>query len=244
MKIAIIGATGFVGSAVLNEALNLDHQVTVRARNIDKLTVKNDKLTTVSADADDSDNLAKILAGHDAIVSAYNAGWTNPNLYNDFIKGSEAIQQAAKLSGVKRLLVVGGAGSLEVAPGVQMVDTPEFPAQWKSGATAARVDAAGTHADPDTGAESDAFGVADARADTVAATGPDAVTVTDAHRVAAADTVTDADSIPFADRDADGERGYRAFIGCIAPCSCRHQRALLRSFWRAVFAPAAAAERT
>lgn len=138
MKIAIIGATGFVGSAVLNEALNRDHQVTAIARNIDKLTVKNDKLTTVSADADDSDNLAKILAGHDAIVSAYNAGWTNPNLYNDFIKGSEAIQQAAKLSGVKRLLVVGGAGSLEVAPGVQMVDTPEFPAQWKSGATAAR----------------------------------------------------------------------------------------------------------
>ncbi len=138
MKIAIIGATGFVGSAVLNEALNRDYEVTAIARNIDKLTIKNNKLTAVSADADDSDHLAKILAGHDAIVSAYNAGWTNPNLYNDFLEGSEAIQQAAKISGVKRLLVVGGAGSLEVAPGVQMVDTPEFPAQWKNGATAAR----------------------------------------------------------------------------------------------------------
>lgn len=138
MKIAIIGATGFVGSAVLNEALNRGHQVTAIVRNINKITIKNDKLTAVSVDAGDSDNLAKVLAGHDAVVSAYNAGWTNPNLYNDFIKGSEAIQQAVKLSGVKRLLVVGGAGSLEVAPGVQMVDTPQFPAEWKSGATAAR----------------------------------------------------------------------------------------------------------
>lgn len=138
MKIAIIGATGFVGSVVLNEALNRDHQVTAIARNIDKIIIKDDKLKAVSVDADDSAKLAKVLAGHDAVVSAYNAGWTNPNLYNDFIKGSEAIQQAVKLSGVRRLLVVGGAGSLEVAPGVQMVDTPQFPAEWKSGATAAR----------------------------------------------------------------------------------------------------------
>jgi putative NADH-flavin reductase len=138
MKIAIIGATGFVGSAVLNEALQRGHQVTAIARNTDKIATGNKNLTAIAADIDDSAGLAKILAGHDAVVSAYNAGWTNPNLYNDFIKGSEAIQQAVKLSGVKRLLVVGGAGSLEVAPGVQLVDTPEFPEQWKSGSTAAR----------------------------------------------------------------------------------------------------------
>jgi uncharacterized protein len=138
MKIAIIGATGYVGSAVLNEALQRGHEVTAIARNTDQITTKNAKLKIVSADIDDSDNLAKILTGNDAVVSAFNAGWTNPNLYNDFIKGCEAIQQATKLSGVKRLLVVGGAGSLEIAPGLQLVDTPEFPAQWKSGATAAR----------------------------------------------------------------------------------------------------------
>ncbi|WP_426671725.1 NAD(P)-dependent oxidoreductase [Mucilaginibacter sp. McL0603] len=138
MKIAIIGATGFVGSAVLNEALHRGHEVTAIARNVDKITTKNAKLKAISADADDSSNLAKILAGNDAVVNTFNAGWTNPNLYNDFIKGCEAIQQATKLSGVKRLLVVGGAGSLEIAPGVQLVDTPEFPVQWKSGATAAR----------------------------------------------------------------------------------------------------------
>jgi uncharacterized protein len=138
MKIAIIGATGYVGSAVLNEALHRGHEVTAIARNTDKITIKNAKLKVVSANIDDSDNLAKILAGHDAVVSAFNAGLTNPNLYNDFIKGSETIQQATKLSGVKRFLIVGGAGSLEIAPGVQLVDSPGFPEEWKSGASAAR----------------------------------------------------------------------------------------------------------
>ncbi|MDB5023013.1 MAG: UDP-glucose 4-epimerase [Mucilaginibacter sp.] len=138
MKIAIIGATGFVGSAVLNEALQRGHEATAIARNVDKITSKAEKLTAIAADVDDSAKLARILAGHDAIVSAYNTGWTNPNLYQDFIKGSKAIQQAAKLSGVKRLLIVGGAGSLEIAPGIQLVDSPEFPAEYKAGSTAAR----------------------------------------------------------------------------------------------------------
>ncbi len=138
MNIALIGATGFVGSAVLNEALNRGYEVTAIARDTSKITTKSDKLTLVNADIYDTEALAKTLKGHDAVVSAFNAGWTNPNLYDDFIKGSESIQQAVKLSGVKRLLVVGGAGSLEIVPGVQLVDTPEFPAQWKSGATAAR----------------------------------------------------------------------------------------------------------
>jgi putative NADH-flavin reductase len=138
MNIALIGATGFVGSAVLNEALNRGHKVTAIARDTSKIAVKNDNLTVVIADVYDTEALVKVLTGHDAIVNTFNAGWTNPNLYDDFIKGSESIQQAVKLSGVKRLLVVGGAGSLEIAPGVQLVDTPQFPAEWKTGATAAR----------------------------------------------------------------------------------------------------------
>jgi putative NADH-flavin reductase len=138
MKIAIIGATGFVGPVVVNEALQRGHEVTAIARSTDKIAKGNDKLTAVAADAYDSDSLAKILAGHDAVVSTFNAGWTNPNLYNDFIKGSEAIQQAVKASGVKRFLFVGGAGSLEIAPGIQLVDSPNFPAEYKAGATAAR----------------------------------------------------------------------------------------------------------
>jgi len=138
MKIALIGATGFVGSAVLNEALNRGYEVTAIARDTSKITVKSEKLTLVTADVYDTEALAKVLKGHDAVVNTFNAGWTNPNLYDDFIKGSESIQQAVKLSGVKRLLVVGGAGSLEIAPGLQLVDSPQFPAEWKTGASAAR----------------------------------------------------------------------------------------------------------
>ncbi|MBS1523249.1 MAG: NAD(P)-dependent oxidoreductase [Bacteroidetes bacterium] len=138
MNIAIIGATGFVGSAVLNETLNRGYEVTAIARDTSKITVKSEKLTLVTADVYDTEALAKVLKGHDAAVNTFNAGWSNPNLYDDFIKGSESIQEATKLAGVKRLLVVGGAGSLEIAPGVQLVDSPQFPAEWKTGASAAR----------------------------------------------------------------------------------------------------------
>lgn len=138
MKVALIGATGFVGTAVLNEALNRGYDVTAIARDPKKITSTNDKLTLVAVDVYDADKLAEVLKGHDAVINTFNAGWANPDLYNDFIKGSEAIQQATKLSGVKRLLIVGGAGSLYAAPGLQLVDTPQFPAEWKTGATAAR----------------------------------------------------------------------------------------------------------
>jgi len=138
MKIALIGATGYTGTAVLNEALSRGHQVTAIARNPEKIEVKNDNLTLQAAEINDVDALAEVLKGHDAVSSSYNAGWTNPNMYADFIKGSEDIQAATKKAGVKRLIVIGGAGSLEIAPGVQLVDTPEFPAEWKEGATAAR----------------------------------------------------------------------------------------------------------
>ncbi|QKJ29703.1 NAD(P)-dependent oxidoreductase [Mucilaginibacter mali] len=138
MKIALIGATGFTGTAVLNEAVSRGHQVTAIARNTEKITVKNDLITPVQADVNDVAALTEILKGHDAVASSFNAGWTNPDLYADFIKGSEDIQEATKQAGVKRLIVIGGAGSLYIAPGVQLVDTPQFPAEWKEGATAAR----------------------------------------------------------------------------------------------------------
>ncbi|PTR01251.1 hypothetical protein C8P68_101485 [Mucilaginibacter yixingensis] len=137
MKIAVIGA-GYTGTPVLNEALSRGHQVTAILRNPTKVTVQNANLTVKSADVNNVDELAELLKGQDAVISTFNAGWGNPNLYADFIKGSESIQQATKQAGVKRLLVIGGAGSLEIAPGVPLVDTPEFPAQWKEGATAAR----------------------------------------------------------------------------------------------------------
>ncbi|AKD55357.1 NAD(P)-dependent oxidoreductase [Spirosoma radiotolerans] len=138
MKLAIIGASGFVGSALVEESLNRGHVVTAIVRHPEKITVTHPNLTVRQGDVQDANTVAQLVAGHDAVLSAYNAGWTNPNLYDDFLNGSETIEKGTEASGVKRLLVVGGAGSLEVAPGVQLVDTPEFPAAYKPGATAAR----------------------------------------------------------------------------------------------------------
>jgi len=136
MKVAVIGATGFVGAALVAEFVNRNNEVTAISRNPKEES--NDKVTTVKADVLEVDALAEILKGHDAVVSAYNAGWTNPNIYDDFIAGSKAVQEAVKKSGVKRFITIGGAGSLFVAPGLQAVDTPDFPAEIKAGATAAR----------------------------------------------------------------------------------------------------------
>ncbi|WDF56974.1 NAD(P)-dependent oxidoreductase [Mucilaginibacter sp. KACC 22063] len=138
MKIALIGASGFTGTSILKEALQRGYTVTAIARDTQKITVEDEKLTKVALDVYDLDKLTEALRGHDAVVSAFNAGWTNPNLYNDFIKGGETIQQATKQAGVKRYIFIGGAGSLEIQPGLQLVDSPNFPAEWKAGATAAR----------------------------------------------------------------------------------------------------------
>ena len=137
MKIALIGATGFVGSAVLAELLGRGHQVTVLARDPAKLAPAAG-LTVLKADAQNEADVSQAVQNQDAVVSAYNPGWSVPDLHDQFLRGARAIVAGVKASGVKRLLVVGGAGSLFVAPGVQLVDTPEFPAEWKQGALAAR----------------------------------------------------------------------------------------------------------
>ncbi|WP_163400465.1 NAD(P)-dependent oxidoreductase [Flavobacterium fluviatile] len=134
MKIALIGATGFVGTAILNELADRKHEITAIAR-----TPKdNSNATWVAADISNVDALAEILKGHDAVINAYNPGWTNPNIYDDFLAGSQAIQEAVKKSGVKRFITIGGAGSLFVAPDLQAVDTPDFPKEIYPGANAAR----------------------------------------------------------------------------------------------------------
>jgi uncharacterized protein len=92
----------------------------------------------VAADALDAAQVAQAVAGHDAVISAYNPGWSEPKIHDLFLQGSQAILDGVKQSGVKRVLVVGGAGSLYVAPGLQLVDTPPFPAEYKQGALAAR----------------------------------------------------------------------------------------------------------
>jgi aryl-alcohol dehydrogenase-like predicted oxidoreductase/putative NADH-flavin reductase len=137
MKIALIGATGFVGSAILKEALDRGHEVTAIVRHPEK-TPPHAKLRPQKGDVYNSDEVARLVAGHDAVVSAFNPGWKTPNLYADQVRGTTAIFAAVKKAGIKRVLWVGGAGSLEVKPGVQSVDLPEFPKEWKQGSLATR----------------------------------------------------------------------------------------------------------
>ena len=137
MKVALIGASGFVGSAILKELLHRGHLVTAIVRNPAKVS-SSSNVTVVSANVLDEAQVKNAVAGNDAVISAYNAGWTNPDLYNEFLKGSQTIQEGVKQSGIKRYIVVGGAGSLFTSPGQQLVDTEAFPKEWKAGALSAR----------------------------------------------------------------------------------------------------------
>jgi putative NADH-flavin reductase len=133
MKVAIIGANGNIGSRIANEALNRGHVVTGIARNPSS-TLANDNLTWVKGDVLNTDELAEILKGHDAVISSFGINWAKPETYSLFTPVAQSVIAASKKAGIKRLINVGGAGSLEVAPGVQLVDTPNFPADWKGGA--------------------------------------------------------------------------------------------------------------
>ncbi|HEY1027338.1 MAG TPA: NAD(P)-dependent oxidoreductase [Pseudomonas sp.] len=137
MKIALIGATGYVGASLLEEALNRGHQVTALVRHPQKLAA-HPRLTAVQADVQDSSALAEQLRGHAVVISAFNPGWGVADIRQQFIAGSRSIITASKQANVRRLLVVGGAGSLYVAPGVQLIDTPDFPAEYREGAEGAR----------------------------------------------------------------------------------------------------------
>lgn len=135
MKIALIGATGFIGSKILSEALNRGHQVTGIVRDISKLPEAKDMIPK-KGDVYNTDELTELLKGNDIVVSSFNPGWTDPEISKHTIEGYNSIINSVKKAGVNRLLVVGGAGSLEVAPGVMLVDTPQFPKEYLEGARA------------------------------------------------------------------------------------------------------------
>ena len=136
-KIAVIGATGFVGTQVVKELANRGYSVNALARNTSKIE-ESENVKAVTADIYNTAELSEILKGNDAVINAFSPGWTNPNIIEDFLKGATSIEKAVEESGVKRFITVGGAGSLYIAENLQLIDTPEFPAEIKPGAEAAR----------------------------------------------------------------------------------------------------------
>ncbi|MBQ3689079.1 MAG: NAD(P)-dependent oxidoreductase [Bacteroidales bacterium] len=131
-NVLLIGATGFVGSAILNELIARGHNVTAVVRNPEKLADK-PQVKAVKADVADVAAIAELAKGKDAVISAYNPGWTNPRQYEETLENYPKILEGVKKSGVGRLLIVGGAGTLFVAPGVRLVDTGSLPEAWLPG---------------------------------------------------------------------------------------------------------------
>ncbi|AMW85272.1 Rrf2-linked NADH-flavin reductase [Pseudomonas yamanorum] len=124
-KIAIIGATGRAGSQLLEEALRRGHTVTAIARNTDKIGVR-PGVTVKQVDALDAQALEQAIRGNDVVISAAHFA-TLP---------AEAVINPVKKAGVKRLLVVGGAGSLLLSGGSRVIDSPGFPEEYKAEASA------------------------------------------------------------------------------------------------------------
>ena len=107
-KIVLIGASGFVGSALLNEALNRGFEVTAVVRHPEKIKIENENLKVVKADVAVLDEVADVCKGADAVVSAFNPGWNNPDIYDETIKVYLTIIDGVKKAGVNRFLMVGG----------------------------------------------------------------------------------------------------------------------------------------
>ncbi len=135
MKIALVAATGKIGLQIAKTLLARGHEVTAIVRNADKLPAELDGVRIAVAPLNDIDALAAAVRGHDALASAFGPA---PGDTASLSTTATALVAAARKAGVKRLIVVGGAGSLEVAPGLQLVDTPEFPAAYKDVALAHR----------------------------------------------------------------------------------------------------------
>ena len=128
-NVVLIGASGFVGTAILNELLNRGNKVTAIVRNPEKITISNCNLSVVKADVSDVKTITDTCKGKDVVISAYNPGWTNPAIYEETLKNYPLILKAVKQAGIKRLLCVGGAGTLFCAPGLRVVDSGAIPAE-------------------------------------------------------------------------------------------------------------------
>ena len=140
MKVAIVGATGWIGGALMAEALARGHAVTAVVRDTARLPA-NSPARAMSADVFDVEALATAFAGQDAILHAYapSRAASDQDRIDQQTVGTTAIIAAARQAGVKRLIAVGGAGTSEIAPGVKLMDSYLFPKRWNGGARSTAV---------------------------------------------------------------------------------------------------------
>ncbi|HVA91007.1 MAG TPA: NAD(P)-dependent oxidoreductase [Chloroflexota bacterium] len=136
MKIVVFGASGVLGRRITQEALDRGHDVIAVVRDPSRLTLESPRLTAAAGDVTDSAQVAKLVVGHDVVISAVGPGvGDDPTIV---VHAARSLIAGVPAGEVKRLIVVNGAGSLEVAPGVQLVDTPDFHDAWKPVARAHR----------------------------------------------------------------------------------------------------------
>lgn len=136
MNIALIGASGFIGSALREEALQRGHQVSALVSQPDKLQAT-DNLTIVKTNVQDTALLSEQLKGFDAVVSAF-SGHAQDNVREYYVQGVRSIINASKAASVPRLLIAGGAGALRVNADTLLIDTPAFPAEYEGTARGAQ----------------------------------------------------------------------------------------------------------
>jgi putative NADH-flavin reductase len=134
MKIALFGATGWIGGVVAREALERGHLVTAIVRDKSRLKLGHENLSTTMGDVSDPASVVLAIAAHDAVIAAL--GSRREGNHKIVSEGARILLGALPHGGVRRLIWVGGSGSLDVSPGVQWIDTPAFPAEWKAEAAA------------------------------------------------------------------------------------------------------------
>jgi uncharacterized protein len=127
MKVTLYGASGMIGSRILNELVSRGHNVTAVVRNPSRIARTGVEVR--AGDVLDADSVAKTAMGSDAVISAYAPP---EEATNKLVDATRILLSSLQQAHVQRFLMVGGAGNLEVAPGVPIVDTPMFPQEWKS----------------------------------------------------------------------------------------------------------------
>ena len=141
MRIVLYGATGMIGSRILKELLSRGHVVTAVARDPSKVPAQNN-LTVEKGDMLDADGIAKVAKGADVVVSSYGPPsgpqGPDPAKVNQLVEATRTLIAGVRRAGAPRIIMVGGAGSLEVSPGLQIVDAPTFPDAYKPVALAHR----------------------------------------------------------------------------------------------------------